>query len=432
VNRPQRTLGREAAFEGVGLHTGKTCRLQVKPLPTGSGIRFYRTDLSAEVPVDPDRVTGTVRGTTLTGEKGAEVHTVEHFLAAAAGLGLDNLRVELDGEEMPILDGSSKPYLEGLRAAGVKDQDRPVDPLRVSVPLEIREGGARLRIEPSDHLVLDVTVAFPYPGLENQRVVFEWADGAFERELAPARTFCFEEEVEGLRAQGLIRGGSLDCALVVGKKGVLNGPLRFENEFARHKALDLMGDLMLLNRPLQGRVIVERSGHRYNVRLAKAIRDAARNPKGGAMLDIEEIQKVLPHRYPFLFVDRILELDPGKRAVGIKNVTFDEPFFQGHFPGHPIMPGVLILEAMAQVGGLALLKGRDGGSNMMYFAAADNVRFRRPVKPGDQLRLEVEIISSRGKLVKAAGKAWVDGQIASEAEITCVLVDLAADGKVEV
>ena len=431
MNRPQRTLAHETVFEGVGLHTGQHCRLALTPLPAGSGLKFFRTDLSAEIPVDPTRVTGTARGTTLTGEKGAQIHTVEHLLAALSGLGIDNLRIGLDGAEMPILDGSSRAFVEGLKAVGVVDQSALVDPLVVTEAFEISENGTLMRVEPAEVLILDVMIDFPYPGLEKQRARFEWAEGSFERDLAGARTFCFEHEIEALRSQGLIKGGSLDNALVVGAQGLLNGPLRFENEFARHKTLDLLGDLMLLNRPLRAKVTVVKGGHKYHVRLAQAIQERANKSKGknGMTLDIEEIQKILPHRFPFLFVDRIVELDPGKRAVGLKNVTMNEPYFQGHFPGHPIMPGVIILEAMAQVGGIALLRGRTDGLNIMYFAAADNVRWRRPVKPGDQLRLEVDIVMSRGKLVKAAGKAFVDGQVAAEADITCVLVDPNAEEK---
>ncbi|HET9869663.1 MAG TPA: UDP-3-O-acyl-N-acetylglucosamine deacetylase, partial [bacterium] len=244
----QRTLKKAFQFEGKGLHTGALCRVTVSPAPAGSGIRFFRQDLGAEIPLSPFGVTGTARGTTLTGEKDAKIHTIEHFLAAVRGFALDNLRVEMTGEEMPILDGSAVPFCEAIRGAGWVEQEADADPLVVTEVLELSFGDVRLKAEPADRLELDVTISFPFPGLEHQNLKFGLDAGSFERELAPARTFCFEKEVEALRQQGLIKGGGLDCALVMGEKGVLNGPLRFDDEFVRHKTLDLLGDLTLLNR----------------------------------------------------------------------------------------------------------------------------------------------------------------------------------------
>ena len=357
----------------------------------------------------------------MAGEKGAKIHTIEHFMAAAAGLGLTNLLVEVSGEEMPILDGSSRPFVIGFKSVGVVDQDKPVVPFRPKAPIVIEEAnGAQMRVEPADRLILDVVSSFPVPGLEHQTMHFEWSDGAFEKELEGARTFCMEAEVEMLRRQGLIKGASLECGLVYGPEGIVNGPARYENEVARHKTLDLLGDLALLNRPLEAHVTVVKGGHKYHVKLAKAIQEQMKKQSsGGVMLDINEIQKILPHRHPFLLVDRILELEPQKRAVGLKNVSINEAFFQGHFPGAPLMPGVLILEAMAQVGGVAFLHGAPPGS-LVLFAAADNVRWRKPVVPGDQLRLDVELTMVRSRLIKAHGVATVDGVVVAEADITCM------------
>ena len=230
----------------------------------------------------------------------------------------------------------------------------------------------------------------------------------------------------------MIKGGDLTCALVIGKKGLLNGPYRFEDEIVRHKTLDLLGDLTLLNRPLWAKVTTRKAGHKYHVELAKAILKkfgagdtrSATALKGESMLDINEIQKILPHRYPFLFVDRILELEPNKRVVGLKNVTVNEPFFQGHFPGHPIMPGVLVIEAMAQVGGIAFLCDKGNAGKILYLAGVDDARFRKPILPGDQIRFEVDVVSVRSKIGKVHGKAIVDGQVAVEADITCAIVDM--------
>jgi UDP-3-O-[3-hydroxymyristoyl] N-acetylglucosamine deacetylase / 3-hydroxyacyl-[acyl-carrier-protein] dehydratase len=430
--RLQRTIAAPFEFEGRGLHTGKNCRVRVSPLPENSGLRFFRSDLPAEIILSPESVVATSRGTTLGGEKGAVIHTIEHFLAAVNGLGLDNLKVEMDSEEMPILDGSALSFCELFRKAGPTDQKAPISPLVLDEPLELDFGDVWLRAEPFEGLQLEVRTSFPYPGLEDQKRVFCLADGNFEADLASARTFCFEEEVERLRKQGLIKGGGLDCALVIGKRGVLNGPFRYQDEIVRHKTLDLLGDLMLLNRPLWAKVSVKKAGHRYHVELAKAILEKAGGKTGksntalkeGAMLDIVEIQKILPHRYPFLLVDRILELEPNRRVVGVKNVTANEPFFQGHFPGHPIMPGVLVVEAMAQVGGITLLAGGDGRQGgILYLAGIDKARFRKPILPGDQVRFEVDVLFNRGKIAKVSGKALVDGKVAVEAEITCAIVD---------
>jgi UDP-3-O-[3-hydroxymyristoyl] N-acetylglucosamine deacetylase/3-hydroxyacyl-[acyl-carrier-protein] dehydratase len=425
-----KTVGKFFEFEGVGLHTGVKCHVKVSPLPEGSGIQFFRSDLGAEIKVSPESVSGTARGTTLSGEKNATIHTIEHFLATVTGFGINNLKIEMSAEEMPIMDGSAVEFCRMFERAGVVDQKGQLQPIRITETIEMSFGDVYLKAEPSDQLELHVTTSFPYPGLENQSRTFKLDNSSFEKDLASARTFCFEEEVEHLRKQGLIKGGSLDCAMVIGKKGIVNGPFRFEDEVVRHKTLDLLGDLTLLNRPLLGKITVKKAGHRYHVELAKAIlkkfgheESAKNNTRGTAMFDVIQIQAMLPHRYPFLLVDRILELEPGKRVVGIKNVTINEPFFQGHFPGHPIMPGVLVLEAMAQVGGTTFLSDKANAGKILYLAGVDNARFRKPIVPGDQIRFEVDVIFVRAKIGKIAGKAIVDGQVAVEAELTCAIVD---------
>jgi UDP-3-O-[3-hydroxymyristoyl] N-acetylglucosamine deacetylase/3-hydroxyacyl-[acyl-carrier-protein] dehydratase len=409
--------------------------VNVSPMPDGSVIIFFREDLNSEIIVSPESVSGTARGTTLSGEKNATIHTIEHFLATVSGFGINNLKVEMNAEEMPILDGSAIQFCEMFRKAGVIDQHIPARIIKVTEVLELQFGDVYLRAEPSDQLELDVTTSFPYPGLENQNMEFKLDSQSFERDLASARTFCFEEEIEMLRKQGLIRGGDLGCAMVIGKKGIVNGPFRFEDEIVRHKTMDLLGDLTLLNCPLLAKITVKKAGHRYHVELAKAILKKFGNQdpkiinssKGKTMLDIIQIQKMLPHRYPFLLVDKILELEPNKRVIGIKNVTVNEPFFQGHFPGHPIMPGVLVLEAMAQVGGTTFLCDKSNEGKILYLAGVDKARFRKPIVPGDQIRFEIDVIFVRSKIGKIAGKAIVDGKVAVEAELTCAIVDRISD-----
>ncbi len=431
----QKTIGQSFDFEGIGLHTGKMCKVRVSPLPEESGIRFFRSDLNAEIIVSPESVSSTARGTTLSGEKNATIHTIEHFLATVSGFGVNNLKVEMTAEEMPILDGSAVQFCEMFKKAGVVDQNVSTRAIRVTEAFEFQFGDVYLRAEPSDDLELDVTTSFPYPGLENQKAEFKLEPKSFERDLASARTFCFEEEIELLRKQGLIKGGDLGCAMVIGKKGIVNGPFRFDDEIVRHKTMDLLGDLMLLNRPLLAKITVKKAGHRFHVELAKAILKKFGNQdpniknssRGKTMLDIIQIQKMLPHRYPFLLVDKILELEPNKRVVGIKNVTVNEPFFQGHFPGHPIMPGVLVLEAMAQVGGTTFLCDKGNEGKILYLAGVDKARFRKPIVPGDQIRFEVDVIFVRSKIGKIAGKAIVDGKVAVEAELTCAIVDRVSD-----
>lgn len=424
----QKTIARSFTFKGNGLHTGKICLVQVSPLPVGSGIKIFRSDLGVEIPVSPFSVTSTARGTAISSGNDVIVHTVEHFLAAVQGLGIHNLKVEMDGEEMPIMDGSSSSFCDLFESAGIVDQGTPCVPIRVTETIELKWGDVVARAEPAEGLHLEVMISFPYPGLENQTRTFSLSPSQFQKELAPARTFCFEEEVEHLRRQGLIKGGSLECALVFGKKGLLNGPTRFEDEVVRHKTLDLLGDLTLLNRPLWAKITVQKGGHRYHVELAKAILkkfgNASQNqPKEGKMFDIQAIQRILPHRFPFLLVDRILELELNKKVVAIKNVTINEPFFQGHFPGHPIMPGVLVIEAMAQVGGTCFLVDPANEGKILYLAGVDNARFRKPIVPGDQIRFETEVLSLRSKIGKIHGRALVDGKVAVEAELTCAIVD---------
>ena len=422
---PRRTLAGQATLNGVGLHTGAQVRLTCGPSGAWQGIRFRRLDLPdhGDIVAGVGQVLDTERRTVL-GEGDCRIETVEHLLAAVAALELDDVLIELDGPEPPICDGSFAPYLELLERAGpCEGPGQPVT-FTVTVPFELREGDAAYRISPAPALRLSTTIEWQHPLIGSQSGSWDLSADVFRRELASARTFGFTGEVEQLRSRGMLKGGSLDSAVVLSETGVLGTTLRWPDEFVRHKTGDILGDLALVGGRVQAHVVSSRPSHQGNVALAKAIvRTTA--PRGGRMLDIERIMEVLPHRYPILLVDRILELTPRKRVVGIKNVTINEPFFQGHFPGHPIMPGVLIIESMAQVGGMLLMDElKEPPPKVVYFMALDNVKFRRPVVPGDQLRSEVEILQLRGRNCRLKGVAFVDGQVVAEAEMLARVVDV--------
>jgi UDP-3-O-[3-hydroxymyristoyl] N-acetylglucosamine deacetylase/3-hydroxyacyl-[acyl-carrier-protein] dehydratase len=339
---------------------------------------------------------------------------------------IDDLLIDLSGPEPPILDGSVAPYFAALQQAGPVDVDGEPTLLSVQSPFTVTEGESSYVVAPSKRFQLTVTIEFPHPLIGRQTGSFDVSAEAFAKELAPARTFGFTSEVAALQAKGLIRGASTASAIVLDERGVVNGgQLRWPDEFVRHKAADIVGDLALTGARIRAHVVATRPSHSGNVALARALARAARR-SGIPAMDIGRIMDVLPHRYPFLLVDRIVEVEGDKRIVGIKNVTINEPFFQGHFPGHPIMPGVLIIEAMAQVGGMLLLthfEAQNVEDKVVYFMSLDNVKFRRPVLPGDQIRFELEMIAFRGKTCRMKGVGFVDGQVVAEAEMMAVVVD---------
>jgi UDP-3-O-[3-hydroxymyristoyl] N-acetylglucosamine deacetylase/3-hydroxyacyl-[acyl-carrier-protein] dehydratase len=460
----QRTIKKTASYSGIGLHTGNKTAITFRPAPANSGVKFVRTDLSGrpEIPALIEYVIGLDRGTSL-GKGQVKIHTVEHVLSALGGLRIDNLFVELDANEPPVGDGSAKPFVDVLLKAGIAEQDAPKEFLEIDTPIwysKKKEKGVELVALPADDFMITFMVDYKHPALGTQYTAMYSLDADFVKEFAPARTFCFLHEVEQLKEQGLIKGGTLENALVVGdhevdeeelaylkkllgmkkrvfvgKNGFLNNArLRFPNEPCRHKALDLIGDLFLLGVNLKAHVLAARSGHAANVALVKEIRKVYekklliskyQDQKAGEyQLDSSAIAKILPHRYPFLLIDRIIDLETGQRVVAIKNVTINEPFFQGHFPGHPIMPGVLIIEAMAQAGGVLLLNTvKDPEGKLVYFTAIDKVKLRRPVLPGDQIRFELEMVQFRLNRCRMAGKAYVSGQLVAEGEFMAAVVE---------
>lgn len=423
----RRSIQHKASLSGTGLHTGATTEATFLPAPAGQGILFRRVDLKGK-PEVPARLTevAAVERRTAIGHGEATIHTVEHLLAAVAAHEIDDVTVELTGPEPPILDGSVQPYFEALSRA------RPVDVggeplvLTVQAPFTVCEGDAAYVVAPAKAFRLTVTIEWPHPLIGRQAGSYEVTADSFARDLAPARTFGFTSEVQALQAKGLIKGASAGSAIILDERGIANGAkLRWPDEFVRHKAADIVGDLALTGARIRAHIIATRPSHSGNVALARALSRAAKRT-GAPKIDIGRIMDVLPHRYPFLLVDRILEIEGNRRIVGLKNVTINEPFFQGHFPGHPIMPGVLIIEAMAQVGGMLLMshfEGQNVEDKVVYFMSLDKVKFRRPVVPGDQIRFELEMLQVRGKNCRMRGVGYVDGQVAAEAEMLARVVD---------
>lgn len=408
------------------MHTGARTTVTFQPAPAGHGIVFRRTDLEGQ-PLIPARLTsvGALERRTALANGTAEVHTVEHLLAAALALEIDDVLVDIDGPEPPIADGSFQPFLEALRRAEPVEHAGESDEYIVREAFTVTEGEATYLVGPSPHLTLSVTIDFPHPLIGRQSAFFEIDEAVFGREVAGARTFGFLHEVEALRAKGLITGGSIDNAIVLDETRVVGSPLRWPDEFVRHKAGDVLGDLALVGGRIRAHVVATRPSHRGNVALGRAIRLRAQRA-GAPLMDVRRIIEVMPHRYPMLLVDRIIEMEDKKRIVGIKNVTINEPFFQGHFPGHPVMPGVLIIEAMAQAGGLLLMSlvpQDDHANKIVYFMSLDAVKFRRPVVPGDQLRFELKMLKFGGKMCRMKGEAFVDGHLVCEAEMMAAVVD---------
>ncbi len=457
----QRTVKSSISYSGVGLHTGEPCSLTFNPAPVGHGIQFKRLDIpnSPPIPATIDYVVDISRGT-IIGRDDIKIHTVEHVLAALAGLEVDNVLINLTASEPPVGDGSALPFVKALNDVGFEEQPSPREYLEIenTIIYHNEEKGIDLVAMPAPIFRITYMVDYPNTALGTQYTSLYDLQEEFVSEFASARTFAFLSEVEELKNQGLIKGGSLDNAVVFvdrdvddseferlknlfgmkssvirGDNGILDGrELRYYNEPVRHKTLDLIGDLALLGFPIQGHVMAARAGHAAHVELVRMLRKEYEKNKiirtyGGktsakVIFDAAAISRILPHRYPFLLVDKILELIPGEKVSGVKSVTINEPFFQGHFPGYPIMPGVLVIEALGQAGGVLLLNSVDEPEKkLVFFTGLDNVRFRQPVRPGDQLYLQVEMDFFRRGICRMVGKAYVDDVVVAEATMSAVV-----------
>ena len=432
----QHTVGKTASFSGTSLHTGEKVSLKLHPAPVGHGIKFKRKDLQDEPTIDAriDNLKTVERATTI-GEGPVRVHTVEHVLAALSGMGVDNAIVEMDANEPPIGDGSAQPYVDLIKRAGVTPQEEPRKFFDVREPMHVEsKTGALLVLLPDQKFRISCTQAGPDNRFA-QYLSTEVTSAVFEREIAPARTFVFYEDVEPLMEKNLIKGGSLENAIVVRGEAVLSKePLRFADEFVRHKILDIIGDLALIGRRIRGHVIAVKPGHAVNADLARALaREQTRRralavtralPPSEGGFGTDEVMQILPHRFPFLMVDRIISFESETKCIGIKTVTINEPFFQGHFPGHPVMPGVMQVEAMAQVASILLFKLAKTTSRIGYFMSADGVKFRKPVFPGDTIFIHAELTKSRGeRLAKAKCHCVVNDAVVSEGELMFTFLD---------
>ncbi|MBA3273919.1 MAG: bifunctional UDP-3-O-[3-hydroxymyristoyl] N-acetylglucosamine deacetylase/3-hydroxyacyl-ACP dehydratase [Chthoniobacterales bacterium] len=432
----QHTLVKTASFSGTSLHTGENVTLRLQPAPVDHGIKFKRRDLQDEPTIDVkiDNLKTVERATTI-GEGSMRVHTVEHVLAALSAMGVDNAIVEMDANEPPIGDGSAVAYVELIKKAGVVPQEKARQIFEVREPISVEtKSGSLLIVLPDDKFRISCTQVGP-EGRFSQFYSTEITPAVFEREIAPARTFVFYEDVQPLMEKNLIKGGSLENAIVVRGDAVLSKePLRFQDEFVRHKILDIIGDLSLFGHRIRGHIVAIKPGHGPNAELVRAlVRERAKTlptlqprafPAGEGGLDINQVMEILPHRYPFLLVDRILGFEGETKITGVKSVTINEPYFGGHFPGHPVMPGVLQVEAMAQVASILMMKITKSASRIGYFISADAVKFRKPVMPGDTLFIHAELTKARSnRLAKAKCHCSVNDSVVSEGELMFTFLD---------
>ena len=421
----QKTIAGEITLKGIGLHTGQETSITFKPAEVDTGIRFVRRDLpnnpviavKAENACLEDSLYMTALG---NGEE--QIRTGEHVLAACHGLGIDNVILEICSSEPPICDGSAEPFVKAIKDVGIVTQDRPKNFIEVQEPIWLFEDGLELAIIPSKRLEITYKIDYDHAVVGIRSASFLITEEIFTKKIAPARTFCFLKDIDTLRQSGIIKGGSLENAIVIGEHDFLNEELRFEDEIVRHKILDVIGDLTLLGRPIKGHIIAVRSGHAFNIRFVRKILETLNGqvfystPK--LPISAEEIRRILPHRYPFLLIDRVIDIDfVEKRVVAIKNVSSNEEYFSGHFPNQPVMPGVLMIEAMAQAGGVLLLCMDENRGKMAYLVGVEDARIRRRVVPGDQMRIETQVTKLKKKAGKVESVIKVEDKVVAEATL---------------
>ena len=439
----QRSILREVSISGKSLHTGEEVHLTLKPAPVNHGIVFQRLDLFGKPELKPsiEFVTDLVRSTTIA-DGHAKVHTVEHVLSALSGCGIDNVLIEMDASEPPILDGSAKHFVNLIQQAEPVEQDAERSYFVLEEPVSVTRGGSSIIALPHDGLRITCT-STDDRGIHTQHLSLDIDPESYIAQIAPARTFTIYEDIEELLKLGKIKGGSLDSAIVIkGDKVLSKEPLRFKDEFVRHKMLDIIGDIVLVGMPVKAHFVAVRPGHALNAELSKVLHkkllakikgkkkatatkklEVTSEPEKA--MDIRRVMDLLPHRYPFILVDRVIEIVDDDELVALKNVTINEPFFQGHYPGRPVMPGVLQVEAMAQAAGLLLLRRLSIEDNKIaFFMSADKIKFRQAVEPGDSIKIRVKLIKIRGnKIATAASECTVGDKVVSSAELMFMLVE---------
>jgi len=438
----QRTILQEASISGKALHTGEQVTLTLKPAPENSGYRFRRIDLfgKPELKADINYVTDLVRSTTISSGH-AKVHTVEHILSALCGCGIDNVIIEMNASEPPILDGSAREFVHLIQRASPLEQTAQREYYELKAPISVSDGNRSIIALPCDRLRITCT-STDDRGIHTQHLTVDIDPEVYISQVAAARTFTVYEDIEELLKLGKIQGGSLDSAIVIkGDKILTKEPLRFKDEFVRHKILDILGDISLLGMPVKAHIVAVRPGHALNSKLTIAMREqATRKEKSGAgpvsaaiaedetSLDVRRILDMVPHRYPFVMIDRVTSIASDDELTALKNVTINEPYFIGHFPGRPVMPGVLQVEAMAQAAGILMLRHTTFENRVAVFMSCDKVKFRQAVVPGDQMEIKVKLIKRRGdKLAVARAECLVGGKVVSSAELMFAIMEGGED-----
>ena len=419
----QRTLTKEISISGKGLMLGQPVTITIKPAPEDYGIVFQRMDLEGvpTLKACPENYQADLPRCTSIGDGHTKINSVEHLLSALGGMGIDNAQIDVEGPELPSLDGSSLPYVERIIDVGITEQNSDKKFINLKSPIAVDDGERRLVLLPSSHL--QITLVYDHPQLPTQMATFTITPEVYISEIAPSRSFCLASEVDMLKELGIGRGASYENVVVVEDDGSVSSELRFSNEFVRHKILDLIGDFYLAGQLPKANVIAIKSGHELHAELVMSLAKAKLidNNTVHELVEAKDIYRILPHRFPMCMVDRVIEYEDGKRAVGIKNLSFNEQFFQGHFPQEPVMPGVLQIEGLAQLAAWLVLQETDQENQIGYFASINEAKFRKPVVPGDQLRLEVEVIRKRRSFVRVSGKTFVGDELTSEGDISIMI-----------